>query len=181
MSLLLRRLTAAFVIVAGLCWPYPASARVELTDDAALRFRTIDGRTVSLEDLRGQLVLVDFWATWCAPCLAELPRLRELHEKFGGRLTIVGVNLDVMERRRFVSWIRRNGVTWPQVQDGRGYNGELARRFAIDSLPATLLFDGEGRLIARDLRGDRLVHAVTATLDTPQSTSASPTPARRRR
>ena len=141
----------------------------------------VDGRTVSLDELRGRVVVVDFWATWCAPCLAELPKLRALHERFPGRLVLIGVNLDSMERRRFISWIRRNAVEWPQVQDGRGYNSDLARRFEIDSLPATLLFDTQGRLVSRNLRGERLISAVSATLDTPQSTSGSPIPAPPRR
>jgi peroxiredoxin len=95
----------------------------------------------------------------------ELPRLRRLHEELGDTgLVIVGVSLDTIEPRRLASWTRRNGLAWPQVHDGRGYNGALARRFGVEALPATVLVDRDGRVAARDLRGDRLEAAIRGLL-----------------
>jgi thiol-disulfide isomerase/thioredoxin len=149
---LARRLIAAFVLIAVPFWPQPITAQ---------EFLTTDGTRLSLDALRGKVVLLDFWATWCAPCLAELPRLRRLHEELGpSGLVIVGVSLDAIEARRFASWTRRNGVTWPQVRDGRSYNGALARAFDVEELPSTVLFDREGRLAARDIRGEQLEAAI---------------------
>ena len=163
MARLVRRLTAAFVLVAIACWPIPLTAR-PAQDSSPVQFRTVDGRRMALDELRGKVVLLDFWATWCAPCLVELPRLRRLHDELGEGLVIVGVSLDTIEPRRLSSWTRRNGVVWPQVHDGRGYNGTLARQFDVEQLPATVLFDQHGRLAARGLRGARLEATLRALL-----------------
>lgn len=153
-----RRLTAAFVLAALPFWPQPLTAQ----DQPGILNREEFG---ALGDLRGKVVLLDFWATWCAPCLAELPRLRRLHEELEREgLVIVGVSLDAMEARRFASWTQRQGVTWPQVRDGRSYAGDLPRMFGIEQLPSTVLFDRQGRIAARDLRGAPLERAIRALL-----------------
>ena len=158
MRALARRLTAAFVLAALPFWPQPLTAQDQPEILNREEFR-------GLGDLGGKVVLLDFWATWCAPCLAELPRLRRLHEELeGSGLVIVGVSLDAMETRRFASWTRRQGVTWPQVRDGRSYAGDLPRLFGIEQLPSTVLFDRQGRIAARDLRGARLETAIRELL-----------------
>lgn len=111
-------------------------------------------------DYRGRVIVVDAWATWCAPCLAELPRLRQLVRRHGDELVLVGLSVDRMPRRDFISWLQRKDVTWPQHFDGRGYDSPAARAFAIDAIPETWLFDREGRLVARGLRGATLEAAV---------------------
>lgn len=159
-------LLAALLLVAGQ-GPGPFN-RVE--------FRTVDNRAIALDDLRGRVVLLDFWATWCAPCLAELPRLKKLHTQYGAEdFAIIGISLDSLDRRSFTSWVRRNGIAWPQVLEGRGYNGDLARLFSVEKLPVTILIDKQGRIAARDLRGARLEEAIRRSIE--QSMSASPTPA----
>jgi thiol-disulfide isomerase/thioredoxin len=161
MAGLLRRLTATFVLIAGLFWPWPATAS-RVPPPADIAYRTLDGRILRASELRGRIVLVDFWATWCAPCLAEMPRLKQLHAGYSREdLIIIGVSLDTTERRGLSSWLRRNGIDWPQVHDARGYNGELARAFGVDRLPATILFDREGRVARRNLRGAALAQAVS--------------------
>lgn len=162
---LARRLTAAFLFVALSFWPRPLAAQDHPGTLPRGEFTTTDGTRLSLEGLRGKVVLLDFWATWCAPCLAELPRLRRLHEELGpSGLVIVGVSLDAIDARRFASWTRRNRVTWPQVRDGRSYQGALARAFEIEELPATVLFGRDGRLAARDLRGEPLETTIRGLL-----------------
>lgn len=153
-----RRLAAAFVLAALPSWPQPLTAQDQPGILNREEFR-------GLGDLRGKVVLLDFWATWCAPCLEELPRLRKLHEELEDEgLAIIGVSLDAMEPRRFASWTRRQGVTWPQVRDGRSYAGDLPRLFGIEQLPSTVLLDRQGRIAARDLRGARLETAIRALL-----------------
>ena len=153
-----RRLTAAFLLSALPFWPQPLTAQDQPGILNREEFR-------GLGDLRGKVVLLDFWATWCAPCLEELPRLRKLHEELEDEgLVIIGVSLDAMEPRRFASWTRRQDVTWPQVRDGRSYAGDLPRLFGIEQLPSTVLFDRQGRIAARDLRGARLETAIRALL-----------------
>ncbi|HUF46797.1 MAG TPA: TlpA disulfide reductase family protein [Vicinamibacterales bacterium] len=126
----------------------------------SLTLRDLDGREVRLADLDGRVVLLDVWATWCAPCLAELPTLRRLQAAYPRDLVVVGVSLDTMSRRDFVSWLRRQDVTWMQHFDGRGYGSPIAIRLGIDSLPASFLLAADGRVAARDLRGAALERAV---------------------
>ena len=129
----------------------------------------IDGRPISSSALRGRVVLVDFWATWCAPCLAELPRLQRLHRTYADRgLTIVGVSLDRSSARDFRSWLQRQGVDWPQVREGFGYDGPLTRLFGVETLPASFLFDADGRLRAARRRGASLEADVRALMERPR-------------
>jgi hypothetical protein len=91
----------------------------------------------------------------------ELPTLKRLREGEAGRnLVVVGVNLDRMNRRDLRAWLGRHDVDWRQHFDGRGYGSPVAEALDVRRLPATFLLDREGRVVARDLRGDRLVAAA---------------------
>jgi thiol-disulfide isomerase/thioredoxin len=128
---------------------------------SSLDVRDLNGRRWRAAELDGRVVLLDFWATWCAPCLADVPWLRQARGRFpADRLAIIGVSLDVGDRRSLTAWLNRNRVDWPQTWDARGYNGVLARRFGVISLPQSLLVDGHGRVVATNLRGERLLSAI---------------------
>lgn len=125
----------------------------------------IEGRTWAAGDLEGQVVLLDFWATWCAPCLAELPHLRELHGRHGEEgLLIFGIALDTTDRRRLRSFLLRHDIEWPQVHEPAGVEAEIARRFGVEAVPVTVLVDRRGRVIARDLRGKALAKVIGTLL-----------------
>ena len=110
-------------------------------------------------------VVVDFWATWCAPCWTELPWLRRIHQRWDpSRAVVLGISLDVTDRRTLTAWLNRRRVEWPQVWEPHGYDGPLAARFGVASLPTTLLVDASGRVVAINLRGARLVAAVETLL-----------------
>ncbi len=130
------------------------------------RATDIDGRAWSSDTLHGRVVLVDFWATWCAPCLEDLPRLKRLHAREGPRgLTIIGVSLDRATTRDFRSWLQRQAITWPQVREAGQYESPLARTFGVEAIPASYLFDRDGRLHATSLRGDALETRVSALVE----------------
>lgn len=124
----------------------------------------LDGKPLSLEDYKGKVVLVDFWATWCGPCVAELPNViaaYETHHSSG--FEIVGISLD-SDERKLDSFIEENNMPWRQFFDGRGWKNELAQKYGVRSIPATFLLDEDGVIIGRNLRGAALEQAVAAAL-----------------
>jgi thiol-disulfide isomerase/thioredoxin len=130
---------------------------------SGLQARDMDGRRWTADDLRGRVTLIDVWATWCAPCLTELPFLKRARARYSREdFEILGVSFDVSDRRTFVSWINRHRVDWPQVHDGRGRQGPAARQLQVRGVPTSFLLDREGRLVAMNLRGERLLAAVDA-------------------
>lgn len=115
------------------------------------------GRAQTIEGLEGRVVLLDFWATWCAPCLAQMPVLRRAWTRHGSDgLVIVGVPMERIEPAALRRWLRTRDLSWPQILDRRGFGGELARRLGVESVPRTFLFDRAGRLVGTDLDGPAL-------------------------
>ncbi|MEY3480216.1 MAG: Thiol-disulfide oxidoreductase ResA [Verrucomicrobiota bacterium] len=129
-----------------------------------LSFTAVDGRKVDLADLRGKVVLVDFWATWCPPCVEEVPGVVDTYGKFKDQgFEIVGVSLD-QDKGALEKFTAENKMTWPQFFDGKGWDNELAKRFKIESVPTMWLLDREGKLADANPRS-RLEQAVQAALD----------------
>lgn len=126
--------------------------------------KDLDGNPLSLESYRGKTVLVDFWASWCIPCRVENRHYSKLLEKYSSLgFEVFGVNLD---ESRF-SWARaskRDGVSWPQISDSLGWNSPLAKAYNVSALPMSFLLDPEGRIIARNLRGEQLAAKLEALL-----------------
>lgn len=131
-----------------------------LASSATVPLRDVNGARIDIGALNGRVVLLDAWATWCAPCLADLPMLKRMTRTHGDRLAIVGISMDRMPRRDFISWLRRKDVTWRQHFDGRGYDSPAAEHLGIDAIPDTWLYDAQGRLVARGLRGATLEATV---------------------
>jgi peroxiredoxin len=123
----------------------------------AFEARALDGRPIGLEGLRGKIVLLDFWATWCGGCRLELPRLLETYAAFApaGRFEIVGVSVDsdLDLVPRFVS---SRGMRWPQTALGPAGRNPIARLYDVNSTPSTVLLDAEGRIAALNLVGEPL-------------------------
>jgi thiol-disulfide isomerase/thioredoxin len=113
------------------------------------------GKTVRLSELRGKYVLVDFWATWCAPCIAELPVLQETYRKYhAAGLEIIAVSLDDT-RSAVVDFIKVRKLPWLQIHNATA-GADLVEAFSVGSIPAAYLVDPEGKIIRLDLRGPAL-------------------------
>ena len=129
------------------------------TKPLELSFTAVDGRKVDLAGLRGKVVLVDFWATWCPPCVEEVPELVEIYGKFKDRgFEIVGISLD-SDQAALEKFTAENKMTWPQFFDGKGWENEFAQRFRIQSVPTMWLFDRDGKLVDASPR-TRLAQAI---------------------
>jgi thiol-disulfide isomerase/thioredoxin len=138
----------------------------------ALRITDLSGRRWAADDLRGRVVLIDFWATWCAPCLADMPGLKTLYAKHSrDAFEILGVSLDVSSRQSFVSWLNRNRIEWPQTLERRGYGADLARLFGVDRLPRTIVLGRDGSIEAVDVRGEQLVSLIDLLVSGPSRTA----------
>jgi peroxiredoxin len=124
----------------------------------------LSGKPLSLAQFKGKVLLVDFWATWCPPCVAELPNVRKIYEAHHNQgFEIIGVSLD-QDRDKLEEFINKQNLAWPQYFDGQGWTNKLAAKCAIDSIPATFLLDGSGKIIGADLRGNALEDAVREAL-----------------
>lgn len=114
------------------------------------------GQPLALAAYKGKLVLVDFWATWCGPCVAELPNVIAAYEKYHDKgFEIVGISLDE-DRAALDAFLKEHKMPWPQYFDGQGWKNKLGRQYGINSIPATFLLDREGKIIAKNLRGPAL-------------------------
>lgn len=132
----------------------------------------IQGRPIRSDAYRGKYVLVDFWATWCGPCVAELPRLQAAYRAYhDAGLEIVGVSLDET-KDAVIDFVKARKIPWPQIH-GAGGATDLAQAFNVSSIPATYLIDPEGTIIRLDLRGKALDEALAALIKRPR-VSATP-------
>lgn len=124
----------------------------------------LDGKPISVGNFKGKVVLVDFWATWCGPCVGELPNVLKAYEKYHGKgFEIVGVSLD-SDKDKLTTFLKAKNMTWQQFFDGKGWKNKVAEKYQVHSIPATYLVDKDGKLIASNLRGDALETALAKVL-----------------
>ena len=122
------------------------------------------GKPLAIANYKGKVVLIDFWATWCGPCRAELPNVIATYKKYHNQgFEIIGISLD-QDQAKLIGFTKDMNMTWPQYFDDQGWGNKLAVKYGIESIPATYLLDGNGRIIGRDLRGDELTQAVAKAL-----------------
>jgi thiol-disulfide isomerase/thioredoxin len=123
------------------------------------------GKTVRLGALQGKYVLVDFWATWCAPCIAELPRLQDAYRKYhAAGFEIIAVSLDDT-RSAVVDFVKVRRLPWPQIHNATA-GADLVEAFGVSSIPAAYLVDPEGKIIRLDLRGPALDTTLSRLIKT---------------
>jgi peroxiredoxin len=127
--------------------------------------KTFDGRTIKLADLRGKVVLLDFWATWCNPCVAQLPQVQQIHEAFGAndKFAMIGMSLD-WDIERAKGFLRQKPLKWPQVSLGNMETSPVVRQYGVGGVPMTILIDPDGKILAMDVPIDQLQEQIRAAL-----------------
>jgi peroxiredoxin len=126
----------------------------------------IDGNEMKLSSLIGRnVILVDFWASWCGPCRRENPNVVKIYQDYHEKgFDIVGVSFDTDEK----GWkdaVQKDGLTWHQMSDLKGWNSKAAGLYGVASIPHTVLIDKNGIIIAKDLRGDELRAKLAGLLE----------------
>jgi thiol-disulfide isomerase/thioredoxin len=119
-----------------------------------LKFTAIDGAEIDFGKLRGKVVLLDFWATWCGPCVGEVPHVVEAYKKMHDKgFEIVGISLD-NDKQALLDFTKQKGMTWPQFFDGKGWRNEVSSKFGINSIPAMWLINKKGMIVSTNARDD---------------------------
>jgi peroxiredoxin len=126
--------------------------------------KDLNGKTLRLSDYKGKVVLLDFWATWCDPCLRELPHVRAAYEKYKSRgFEVIGISADT-KVGDLTTFTRTHRMPWRQIFDGKGTKSPIARTYGINGIPFTVLIGRDGKIVAVDPRTLLLEPAVRQAL-----------------
>ena len=124
----------------------------------------LDGKPISLGAYRGKVVLLDFWAVWCGPCIGEMPNVKRVYDTYKDKgFDIIGVSLDTDETR-LRNYLKENNIQWRQIFSGKGWDSPLAKQYHIHGIPAPWLIARDGTLISPNARGHELERLVVEAL-----------------
>jgi thiol-disulfide isomerase/thioredoxin len=137
-------LSFALVLPAGADGPSPLD----------LKFTSVDGKAIDLSKMRGKVVLIDFWATWCPPCRGEVPNVVAAYNKYHDKgFEILGISLD-QDKDALLAFTNAHGMVWPQYFDGKGWDNDVSSSFGINSIPTMWLIGKDGKIITTNARDD---------------------------
>src|ERR1700719_1301663 len=116
-----------------------------------LQFTALDGSFFDMQALRGKVVLVDFWASWCPDCIREMPAVRRTYQKYKDKgLAVVGISLD-KDGQALSNFLAKKLIPWPQYFDGQGWRNEFATKYGVHAIPEMWLIDQRGDLVSTDI------------------------------
>lgn len=125
---------------------------------------TPDGKNVKLSDFKGNYVLLDFWASWCGPCRQENPNIVKQYDRFKNEnFTILGVSLDD-NKEAWLKAIKDDNLTWTHVSELKRWNGQVSNKYKIEAIPASFIIGPDGKIVAKNLRGQELEEYLEKTL-----------------
>ncbi|MFR7878739.1 MAG: peroxiredoxin family protein [Butyricimonas paravirosa] len=126
--------------------------------------QTPEGEDVALYGVKGKLKIIDFWASWCGPCRMENPNMVKLYAEFKDKgLSVISVSLDE-KKDKWVEAIKKDGLTWLHLSDLKGWQGDVIKKYNIDAVPTIFVLDENNRIIAKNLRGEKLKAFVSERL-----------------
>lgn len=153
------RCVVLLMVISGLT--FAQNTQIEIGKKAPeINMTKADGTAFSFSTLKGKLVLIDFWATWCAPCVEEQPELKTLYTTYSEQVKnntfeILGVSLD-KNKESWQKAIDRFGINWVQISDLKFWKSPVAKTYEVDELPFNVIINGEGTILAKNLHGKEL-------------------------
>nr|WP_255491568.1 TlpA disulfide reductase family protein [Hufsiella arboris] len=123
-----------------------------------------NGKPVDLDSYKGKYVLVDFWASWCAPCRQANPHVVAAYNEFKSKnFTVLGISLD-KNKEAWLKAIKDDGLSWQHVSELKEWDSEIAKTYKVDAIPASFLLDPQGVIVAKNLRDEELKEFLNKTL-----------------
>ena len=154
-----------FIAVALTCAVYSVNAQVKIGQMAPeISLPDTKGNTINLSSLKGKVVMIDFWASWCGPCRRANPSVVRLYEKYKDKgLEVYGVSID-SKKNDWIKAIQHDKITYTQVNDDGGWQSSVAAKYSVEAIPATFLLNKTGVIIAIDLEGKNLENKIKELL-----------------